>query len=168
MSAIMSPTTGTLGYDFLTPSTTPAITPSADPMPALITDNAQLRAQVNELKRRIEGFERQIFGQKSERRIVDTDAQVQLGREEPAANSPDKAPAPKARTIAAHTRRRPGTRPERCSGSARESGSTRPRLGLQGSGSCIRRRDGARAGHGVPAAPDVSRVKERSSRRRHH
>ena len=60
---------------------------------------------MGELKRRIEWFERQIFGQKSERRIVDTDAQVQLGLEEHPANSADKAPAPKERTIAAHTRR---------------------------------------------------------------
>lgn len=99
MSAInttkLAPTTETLGYNFLMPFTTPAIIPSVDSMQAALADNAKLRAQVNALQRRIEWFERQIFGQKSERRIVDTDAQVQLGLEEPAANSADKAPAPK-------------------------------------------------------------------------
>ncbi len=53
----------------------------------------------NALERRIESFERQIFGQKSERRIVDTNAQVQLGPEEPAANIPDRAPTPKAPNV---------------------------------------------------------------------
>jgi transposase len=92
------------------PFTNPALAAlpvSAEQAQALLTDNAQLREQVSTLQRRIEWFERQIFGQKSERRIVATDAQVQLGLEEPSANSAAKAPAPKAHTVAAHTRRVP-------------------------------------------------------------
>jgi transposase len=67
---------------------------------ALLALNAELQAQIAALKKRIEWFERQLFGSKSER-LVQNAAQLHLGEvfSDPAV-TPDKT-----RLIAAHERR---------------------------------------------------------------
>jgi transposase len=64
-----------------------------------------LQAEIAGLKQQLEGFKRQIFGQKSERRIeIGPNGQMTLGDWSPPPASP---PAPQGRVIAAHTRRPP-------------------------------------------------------------
>lgn len=85
------------------PFTLPAT--ATDPVEIVLADNAKLRTRVAELERQVQWFQRQIFGQKSERRIVQSDEQAQLSLDTPAQNTPEKAPAEKARAVNAHTRR---------------------------------------------------------------
>lgn len=71
----------------------------------LIRSQVALRAQVETLQHQLDWFKRQLFGQKSERRIVDeSSAQMSLGE---ALNVAQSAPAPSApeRRVGAHTRR---------------------------------------------------------------
>ena len=70
---------------------------------ALIEDNARLRERVQELTRQVEWFKKQIFGQKSERRVVLEDAhQLSLGSG--LGVLPEGVP-PAGSPVAAHTRR---------------------------------------------------------------
>jgi transposase len=65
----------------------------------------ELSRELAAAKHQIDWFKRQLFGQKSERRIVDhNDGQMNLGE---AINQPqaELAPAPTERTVAGHTRR---------------------------------------------------------------
>ncbi len=69
---------------------------------------SSLSQEVETLKHQLDWFKRQLFGQKSERRIIDgADGQLSLGeaihREQSAT-----APAPGERPVAAHTRRAGG------------------------------------------------------------
>jgi transposase len=71
-----------------------------------------LREELAVLKHQLEWFKRQLFGQKSERRVVDAaSGQMSLG----AALNPEQtaqAPAPAERRVQAHTRRVPARKPE--------------------------------------------------------
>lgn len=75
---------------------------SVDQARVLMQDNARLREQVQELRRQVEWFRRQIFGQKSERRVVLEGAQ-QLGLGEGLDARPAGA-GPARKPVAAHTR----------------------------------------------------------------
>jgi transposase len=71
----------------------------------LVRSQVALREEVETLKHQLDWFKRQLFGQKSERRIVDdSSAQMNLGE---ALNVEQSAPAsdPTERRVAAHTRR---------------------------------------------------------------
>jgi hypothetical protein len=64
-----------------------------------------LRQEVEILKHQLDWFKRQLFGQKSERRIIDAShAQMSLGEAINAAQSATP-PSPAERRVAAHTRR---------------------------------------------------------------
>ena len=72
---------------------------------ALRQRNAELQHDIESLKEQIDWFRRQIFGPKSEKRIVDADpSQLHLGQFLPV---PDQAPAPAERDVPAHKRRAP-------------------------------------------------------------
>ncbi len=77
--------------------------------PQQVVDLAQSFAhEVEALKHQIDWFKRQIFGQKSERRIVaGDDGQLSLGEAVIA-----EPPAPAARPVAAHTRRQAAKQPD--------------------------------------------------------
>ena len=78
-----------------------SVTP--DKIAGLLQTIGQLRSENESLKRQLEWFQRQIFGQKSERRIVDTDSlQLGFGELTGEGNNP---PAPATKEIPAHTRR---------------------------------------------------------------
>lgn len=79
-------------------SSSPAAVPSSE---ELLRDNVQLRQQVGELRRQLEWFQRQLFGQKSERRLA-IPGQEQLNLDQPVQTG--TAPAPRPTVIAAHTR----------------------------------------------------------------
>lgn len=71
----------------------------------LVRAQVALREEVETLKHQLDWFKRQLFGEKSERRIVDdSSAQMNLGE---ALNAAQSTPAPPAaqRRVAAHTRR---------------------------------------------------------------
>jgi len=71
----------------------------------LARSHVALRAEVDTLKQQLDWFKRQLFGQKSERRIVDdSSAQMNLGEALDVAQS-TPALAPGERRVAAHTRR---------------------------------------------------------------
>ncbi|MGE3676137.1 MAG: IS66 family transposase [Polyangiaceae bacterium] len=71
----------------------------------LVRTQAALREEVATLKHQLDWFKRQLFGQKSERRIVDdSSAQMSLGEALNVAQS-TPAPPPVQRRVAAHTRR---------------------------------------------------------------
>ncbi|MGP1680128.1 MAG: IS66 family transposase [Burkholderiales bacterium] len=87
------------------PSLDEALAFSPQQIVVLVRSQVMLRQEIQTLKHQLDWFKRQIFGQKSERRIIDgADGQMSLGeaidREQPA--SP---PAPAERPVAAHTRR---------------------------------------------------------------
>lgn len=66
---------------------------------------ASLSREVTTLKHQLDWFRRQLFGQKSERRIVEADAaQLSLGE---ALDAGEGGAPPAARVVAAHTRRAP-------------------------------------------------------------
>jgi transposase len=72
----------------------------------------QLRQEVEALKHQLEWFKRQVFGQKSERRIIEAaSGQMSLGQ---AINVPQSAtaPAPPQRRVAAHTRSLASKKPD--------------------------------------------------------
>ncbi len=70
---------------------------------ALTQANGLLLTENEALKRQLDWFKRQIFGQKSERRIVDSNGlQLYLGELTGEGNNP---PAPATKEIPAHTRR---------------------------------------------------------------
>lgn len=78
----------------------------------LLRSQAALRAEVSALKHQLEWFKRQLFGQKSERRIVEpVPAQMNLGEALSQAHT-GVAPEPKSRRVEAHTRRLATKRPE--------------------------------------------------------
>jgi transposase len=67
--------------------------------------HAQLREELVALKHQLEWFKRQIFGEKSERRLVDvTSGQMDLGAALDVAQT-GEAPQPKTQCVDAHTRR---------------------------------------------------------------
>jgi transposase len=71
----------------------------------LLRSYAALREEVSALKHQLEWFKRQLFGQKSERRILDqASGQMSLGEALNQAQSAT-APAPAERRVDAHTRR---------------------------------------------------------------
>jgi hypothetical protein len=71
----------------------------------LLRSHATLREEVSALKHQLEWFKRQLFGQKSERRIVESaPGQMSLGEALNPAQT-GVAPEPKSRRIDAHTRR---------------------------------------------------------------
>lgn len=72
----------------------------------------QLRQEVEALKHQLDWFKRQVFGEKSERRIIDgANGQMSLGE---AINPEQSAPAspPPERRVAAHTRRQAMKKPD--------------------------------------------------------
>jgi transposase len=94
------------------PSLDEAVTFSPQQIVELARSQVTLRQEVQTLKHQLDWFKRQIFGQKSERRIINgADGQMSLGeaidREQPA--SP---PAPAERPVAAHTRRSVAKKPD--------------------------------------------------------
>lgn len=68
----------------------------------LLKDNASLRTQLSELRRQLDWFQRQVFGQKSERRLVHAPGQEQLNLEQP--EQTDTPPEVRPTQIGAHTR----------------------------------------------------------------
>lgn len=71
---------------------------------ALVRSQVALREEVETLKHQLDWFKRQLFGQKSERRVVDdSSAQMSLGEALNVAHSAP-APAPAQRRVAGHTR----------------------------------------------------------------
>lgn len=78
-----------------------SVTP--DKIVELLQTIGQLRSENDSLKRQLEWRRRQTFGQKSERRIVDTES-LQLGLGE-LADEGNNPPAPATKEIPAHTRR---------------------------------------------------------------
>ncbi|MBW8067784.1 MAG: IS66 family transposase [Ferrovum sp.] len=83
---------------------------STDQIAVLVRANGLLRAENVELKRQLEWFKRQIFGQKSERRHID-DHSLQLSFADVAGQGDTPPPPPVTTTIAAHTRRQ-SSKPE--------------------------------------------------------
>ena len=80
-----------------------AHTLTRDQLDALLEANTQLEATADELRRRVEWFERQFFGQKSERRLVDADpTQGTLGQSFD--EIPTDGPGNKKVKVGAHTR----------------------------------------------------------------
>jgi transposase len=78
----------------------------------LVRSQVALRAQVETLQQQLDWFKRQLFGQKSERRVVDdSSAQMSLGATIDVAQSTPAPPAP-ARRVAAHTRRAAMKKPD--------------------------------------------------------
>ena len=78
---------------------------AAEQIAALVQANGLLQTENESLKRQLDWLKRQIFGQKSERRIVGTESlQLGLGELSGEGNPP---PAPVTHEIAAHTRRQP-------------------------------------------------------------
>lgn len=78
----------------------------------LVRTQAALREEVATLRHQLDWFKRQLFGQKSERRIVDdSSAQMNLGEALNVAQSA-LAPDPAERRVAAHTRRLPTKQPD--------------------------------------------------------
>jgi len=78
----------------------------------LVRSQFMLREEVKTLKHQLDWFKRQVFGQKSERRIIDgADGQMSLGD---AINAQQSAapPAPVERHVAAHTRRAVTKKPD--------------------------------------------------------
>jgi len=72
---------------------------------ALCQRNAELQRDIESLKEQIDWFRRQVFGSRSEKRIVDADpSQLHLGQFLPV---PDQTPAPAERDVPAHKRRAP-------------------------------------------------------------
>jgi transposase len=68
-------------------------------------DNASLREQLSELRRQLEWFQKQLFGQKSERRIVLGPDQAQLNLDQPVQTG--TPPQVRPTRIAEHTRAAP-------------------------------------------------------------
>jgi hypothetical protein len=78
----------------------------------LLRSHATLREEVSALKHQLAWFKRQLFGQKSERRIIESaPGQMSLGEALDQAQT-GVAPEPKSRRIDAHTRRVTTKRPE--------------------------------------------------------
>ena len=78
----------------------------------LLRSHTTLREEVSALKHQLEWFKRQLFGQKSERRIIESaPRQMSLGEALDQAQT-GVAPEPKSRRIDAHTRRVTTKRPE--------------------------------------------------------
>lgn len=78
----------------------------------LVRSHAALREEVSALKHQLEWFKRQLFGQKSERRIVDqASGQMSLGEALNQAQTA-AAPAPAERRVDAHTRRVAAKKPD--------------------------------------------------------
>lgn len=78
----------------------------------LLRSHAALREEVSALKHQLEWFKRQLFGQKSERRIVEpVPGQMSLGEALDQAQA-GVAPEPKSRRVEAHTRRLATKRPD--------------------------------------------------------
>ena len=74
----------------------------------LQAENDQLRDRLESLERQLAWFKQQLFGEKSERRLVEVPpAQMSLGE---GWNPSDEAPPPPAQAIGAHTRRQPRNR----------------------------------------------------------
>ena len=94
------------------PSLDEAVTFSPQQIVELARSQATLRQENATLKHQLDWFRRQVFGQKSERRIIDgADGQMSLGE----AITPDQIaapPAPTERQVAAHTRRPTAKKPD--------------------------------------------------------
>jgi transposase len=87
------------------PSLEEAATYSPQTIVDLVHSQFTLMQEVQALKHQLDWFKRQLFGQKSERRIVDS-AQLSLGEAiNPGEDS--ASPDPVERTVAAHTRKVP-------------------------------------------------------------
>ncbi len=98
-------------------STTPARVPSLDEAAAFSPQQVvnlvgSLHQEVETLKHQLDWFKRQVFGQKSERRIIDpASGQMSLGE----AITPDQSvppPVPDERPVAAHSRRSTTKKPD--------------------------------------------------------
>ena len=88
----------------LIPTLTGAAALSPEMIVELIRENVLLKQQLAAFKHQIEWFQRQIFGQKSEKRFVDESGQqMSLGKviELPQTGTPPEAPT---RIVAAHAR----------------------------------------------------------------
>src|SRR5262249_46569247 len=73
---------------------------------ALLRQNEALAHQAAELQRQVEWFKRQLFGQKSERRLCAPDAQqLPLVGLRPVPSAPADAPPPPTETVKAYQRR---------------------------------------------------------------
>jgi transposase len=98
-------------------STTPARVPSLDEAAAFSPQQVvdlvgALSREVDVLKHQLDWFKRQVFGPKSERRIIDSaSGQMSLG-EMLTPEQPASSPAPVERPVAAHTRRPTTKTPE--------------------------------------------------------
>jgi len=92
----------------------PSLEEAAAFAPEQIVDLARsqvaLRAEVETLKQQLDWFKRQLFGQKSERRIVD-DASTQMSLGE-AINAAQSAPPAPRHRVSAHTRRAASKKPD--------------------------------------------------------
>jgi transposase len=83
-----------------------AATLSQDEIGALLRQNQMLAQQTADLQRQVEGFKRQLFGRKSERRLREPDAQqLPLAGLLPARSVPADAPPPPTETVKAYQRR---------------------------------------------------------------
>lgn len=77
----------------------------------LTRSQVTLRQEIQALKHQLDWFKRQIFGQKSERRIIDgADGQMSLG--ETLDREQTSLPTPEERPVAAHTRRSAAKKPD--------------------------------------------------------
>lgn len=94
------------------PSLDEALTFSPQQIVDLVRSHRLLHQEIEVLKQQLAWFKRQIFGQKSERRIIDgADGQMSLGE----AMSPEQTappPPPAERTVASHTRRSAAKTPD--------------------------------------------------------
>lgn len=101
-----------LAFQARLPSLDEALTFSPQQIVDLVRSQRLLRQEIEVLKHQLEWFKRQIFGQKSERRIIDgADGQMSLGE----AMSPEQAsspPPPAERTGASPTRRSAAKAPD--------------------------------------------------------
>jgi hypothetical protein len=81
-------------------------------MNAVLAERDRLAEQVKALQRQIDWFKRQLFGEKSERRLIEPSPD-QLGLGEGLAPTPEEAAdaAVPVREVAAHTRRQARAKP---------------------------------------------------------
>lgn len=81
-------------------SATGTVTIDAQELAALRGENASLKTHLEQLTRQIEWFKRQLFGSRSERRLIDDARQLSIGELE----LPEESPPPATTAVAAHTR----------------------------------------------------------------
>jgi transposase len=82
-------------------SATGTVTIEAQELAALRGENASLKTHLEQLTRQIEWFKRQLFGSRSERRLIDADArQLSIGE----LGLPEESPPAATTAVAAHTR----------------------------------------------------------------